>query len=143
VLIAVVACFAIAATHDAFAMLRARLQAAEEVHAGGIPMDVIDAGWEFNSWIQLEESGELVPEPTANSAKQNSPSGSAASSGCRPQLWTHIPRLRPKYMLSYDPGDCGGSTSFLPVAYREWIGPRTVTVYVVRAPGTMSDVPGS
>ncbi len=59
----VYAAYGIASTHDLFAFERARLEAAEKVTAAGIPRTQLNAGFEYDAWTQLEQTG-YMNEPT-------------------------------------------------------------------------------
>lgn len=125
-LLAVVAIYSIGVTHDAFAMLRARLDAARQLQARGVPDKEIDAGWEFNTWTVLNGAGVLVPF-----GGDIPPAPAYPGLACPPPFPGNILGLDPKYTLSYDPNDCGGQVGIPPVHYREWFGPRNVNVYIV------------
>jgi hypothetical protein len=42
-----------------------------------------------------------------------------------------LPAINPRYALSFDPTACAGQSHFAPVTYREWLRPRSVTIYIV------------
>jgi len=128
VLLAIVAIYSIGATHDAFAMLRARLEAAQELQHRGVPDTEIDGGWEFNVWTVLQRSGALIPWYGDDIAPIVSKNPEFA---CEPSFFAYTPGLNPTYTLSYQPSGCGGQVGVPPVRYREWFGPREVTIYVV------------
>ncbi len=122
------AAYSVAATHDAFAMLRARLAAAKQIEAAGVPDRNIDGGWEFNIWVQIRDTGHLEPH-AGEASKQTTPS---SPSPCHPQLWRRALYTRPIFAVSFTRNDCLGPTDFPPVAYDEWLGPHRVNIYVVK-----------
>jgi hypothetical protein len=128
VLLAVVAIYGIGATHDAFAMMRARLAADQEIEARGVPDIQIDGGWEFNVWTVLQTSGALVPYDGDASVR---PLPQNPELVCKPSFAANTPGLQPRYTLSYNRDGCGGPVGIPPVHYREWFGPREVNIYVV------------
>lgn len=127
-ILGVVAIFGIGATHDAFARLRARLDAARELEARGVPDTEIDGGMEFNSWTVLKHSGVLVP---VESYQESIPTADDPDLVCPQAFPENIPGLHPKYALSFDPNGCGGQVGIPPVHYREWFGPGMVNIYIV------------
>jgi hypothetical protein len=128
VMLAIAASFSVAETHDAFAMLRARLAAAQELQARGVPNTEIDGGWQFNFWTQLTTFGFLKPQEEGV-ALPLAPTDPALA--CEPIFAASTPGLHPEYALSYDPNGCGGQIGVPAVRYREWLGPREVSIYVV------------
>jgi hypothetical protein len=141
-LLLVIAAYSVAATHDAFAMLQGRLDAAEEVRSAGVPAGAIDAGWEYNSWTELQMVGHLQSRGMRVHGGVEMPDDPEFPQlTCRPQMWNHAPALRPQYALSFDPDECSGRSAFQPVTYHEWLPPRAVTLYVVKvAPGPTNDI---
>lgn len=49
---------------------------------------------------------------------------------CQPE-GHFTPAIVPGYALSLDPAVCGGLANFAPVSYRNWLGGRIITVYIV------------
>ncbi len=47
---------------------------------------------------------------------------------CNPLFSANIPGLHPKYTLSDIPTGCGGQVGIPAVQYREWFGPRDVSI---------------
>jgi hypothetical protein len=131
-LVAIFAAYAVAGTHDAFCMYRGGLAAISELRAAGVPDTQIDGGLEHNGMTQIERFGHL------NGPNIRVPAGAYVSfrspfpSGCQPQGIIYTPAMVPGYALSYDPGACGGLAGFAPVTYHQWMGRRTVTLYVVK-----------
>ena len=127
-LLMIMAIYSIGATHDAFAMLRARLEAAQELQKRGVADREIDGGWEFNVWTVLRGSGALLPYDGDYSIPKTPNDPELV---CKPSFSANTPGLHPRYALSYDPNGCGGQVGVPAVHYREWFGPREVTIYIV------------
>lgn len=141
IVIAIFAAYGIAGTHDAFAMFRGWSEAAEEVRQSGVPRTAIDASWVYNSWTELENVGYLQWPSARYPAGVQVVAPQLPQITCQPQMWKFSPQLRPQYTLSFDPNLCSGLSSFPPVQYHEWMGPRTVTIYILRVePGPRNAV---
>lgn len=128
-----VAAFSVAATHDAFAMFRARLQAVQQLGQDGVPDNAIDGGFEFNAWAQIQRSG-FVDDPHLMPPAQAARVANYYSvpHPCQPLNAFLFPDLVPQYALSFDRNACAGPTDYPAVVYHELLGPHTVPVYVVR-----------
>jgi len=140
-LIAIVAAFSIAATHDAFAMFRAWQTAADHLKQSGVPPESIDVGAAYALWTELQFDryihGPLTKYP-AGFPVQNPPTHWDTT--CAPQMWRYAPHIHPKYTLSFEPDLCSGLSNFPPVRYHQWLGPRTGTIYILRnEPGPRND----
>jgi hypothetical protein len=127
-LLAIVAIYAMGTTHDAFAMLRTRLQAVQELESRGVPAIEIDGGLEPNMWTVLRAGGTLIPFEGDSSAPRSHRDPELV---CEPELASSMPGLHPRYALSFDPDACGGPVGFPAVPYHEWFGPSEVNIYVV------------
>jgi hypothetical protein len=131
-LVAIYAVYGVAATHDAFSMFRARLAALNELHAAGIPGTAIDGGFDTNMLTQIAQTGYLndprikvpagiyVPKPAISLLDV-----------CHPEMGELLPAVQPRYALSFDPAACAGPTNFAPIAYREWLSPHSVNIYII------------
>jgi hypothetical protein len=135
VLIAIVACFTIAGTHDLFAMYRGYLAAFQEVRSSGVPATAISGSWENDGWTQLETVGYM------NERRIRIPRGvyvfqpvTAFPAGCNGNSLDRIPAVKPVYALSFDPAQCNGQAGFPPVVYRTWLLPHTNSIYIVKFP---------
>jgi hypothetical protein len=127
------AAFSVAATHDAFAMFRARLQAVHQLLAAGVPSSAIDGGFEFNGWTQVQRSGFVSDPHLLPPAKAAQLAGYYnVPHPCQPLNAFLFPDLHARYALAYSPGLCGGDAGFAPVLYHQWLRPHTVSVYIVR-----------
>jgi hypothetical protein len=106
-----------------------------ELQAAHIPSNVIDGGFEFNAWTQIERTGRV------NDAHLMSPADNAKIDAfystphpCSPFNVYLFPDLHARYSLSYGPRTCGEATAFAPVVYRRWLGRQSVPIYIVSHP---------
>lgn len=135
ILLVVSGLFTTAANHDLFAMGRARVQAANNLIAAGIPRTEFYGGFEYDGWTQVERYG------FANSGYMNTPQGFTASppivlrmqvKPCRYWAARIAAAVQPRYALSYDPGSCAGPSQFGPVSYSSWLPPYGAKIYTQR-----------
>ncbi len=131
----VYAVYGIAAMHDLFAFDRARVNAANEITATGIPRTAIEGGFEYDAWTQLEQTG-YVNEP-----RMVVPSG-AYKAWIRPDNvpilclgWfrSYSPSVHPLLHLSHQSDNCYEPSRFAPVAYETWLPPRHREIYILES----------
>ena len=132
---ALLAIFTTASTHDLFATSRARLDAANQLRAAGITRPELNAGLEYDGWTELEQAGYI------NNPRLMNPPGAYRYTESRKMpyacdLWylNWMPALESHYLLSYEPLYCMSKTSLGPFPYRTWLSPRTRYLYVVSFP---------
>ncbi len=118
----IIAAFAIATTHDAFATARAQLNAANALRAAGVPRSQIRVSMEYDGWTQIELDGRME-------------NWSDAASDALPQVcstWYSIitPRVQARYILSIAPTPCFSDSGMPPVQYTTWFAPRHRAVYI-------------
>jgi hypothetical protein len=122
--------YAIAATHDVFSMFRARAQADNMLLATGLTREQIDGGYEWNAWTETVNHHSLhstyVPLPAGMTA------ANLPSSYCHFFGDTLFADVNGLYTISFNPKDCGGVSSFPPVVYKEWLGPHSVPIYILK-----------
>ena len=132
VLILLMAVYATAATHNTFAIYRARVTLAEELKAQGVPSTSVDNGWEYNLGVELRRSGHI------NEPRIRVPAGAYVSASpppagsCSTYLGDRTPHVHPVYGISFDPNACYGQAPFAPVHYSRWLAKSPGTLYVVR-----------
>jgi hypothetical protein len=136
VLLIVYAAFAVAATHTLFAWHRARFAAIQELRAAGIPPTEIQAGFEYDGWTQIQQSGYV------NNKLVKNPPGAYQSPSTKPDLknlcyynflaWA--PSLHPKYAVDFGPAACFLPSHFPPVHYIAWLPPFHRDVYIRKVP---------
>lgn len=131
-LVALVAVFSTACLHDLFALDRARLTAANEMLAAGVPRAQFRAGFEYDSWTQLEMTGYI------NDERIRVPAGvyraiaePPADDPCQFWFTEHTPEVQGRFGLSYEEGGCG-APAFQAVRYRTWLMPGERWIYVKR-----------
>jgi len=130
--LALFAAYGVATTHDAFSMYRARLAAVDELRSAGIEATAIDAGLDTNIVTQIDQAGSendpRIKEPSNIFIPQPAV---PLFDPCRPGMAELVPAIKPRYELSFDPALCAGPSRFAPVTYHEWLGPHSVTIYIV------------
>jgi hypothetical protein len=145
--------YGVAGTHDLFAMSRARLDAAKELQAAGVPRSAFHAGVEFDQWTQVELTGH-VNEPRIRPAsayapvalplglEQLHPSGVYTAhrtldpSEQQCYLWfvSYTPSIHGQYILQNAPGYCFSDAAFAPARYRTWLPPHDHALYIAEVP---------
>ncbi|MBV9034921.1 MAG: hypothetical protein JO182_10570 [Acidobacteriaceae bacterium] len=123
--------YAIAGTHDWFALDRARLEAAEEVRRSGVPRTAIQAGFDYDGWTQLEAGGyinypgiRIPPDAFRPTPPPNLPAE------CTTWFAPLAPTIVPRYFLVYTPLSCFAPSPFPPITYHAWMPPFTRQIYV-------------
>jgi Dolichyl-phosphate-mannose-protein mannosyltransferase len=121
-----------AALHDYFSQGRARLQAAAQLRALGIPRKEINAGFEYSAWTQLELIGYV------NDKRLHNPPG-AYQPWVRPTNLRHecelffsdrTPAVVGRYAVSYSSTSCVTPVDGAPpVHYRTWLRPHDQAIY--------------
>jgi hypothetical protein len=128
------AAYALANTHDMFAFQRARVTAATEITATGIPRTSLEAGFEYDAWTQLEQSG-YVNEP-----KIVNPSDAYHAwvppnvpPACLGWFRSYAPSVHPLLHLFNAPDNCYEPSRFPPVVYETWLPPRQRAIYILES----------
>ena len=134
VLVVLFAIAGIASMHDTFSMDRARVAAAEEMQAKGVPRTEISAGFEYDGTTELQQTGYV------NEARIRIPAGayhpmpaSVYPVECRVAFADRTPSIKARYVLAHDES-CFGPSRFPPVAYRTWLPWRDQVIYVREVP---------
>ena len=135
------AAYSVACTHDVFALFRARVQAIEQVQRAGIVPAAIDGGFEYNGSTQLALR-QYVPGPHVRGVPVVPFPADDRPLDCQTYMNYVFPAIYSDYALSFNPNLCGGQAQFTPVEYREWLGPHTVKIYVIRVGQTKTASPG-
>jgi hypothetical protein len=128
--------YVVAATHDWFALNRARIQAVAAVHRSGIPTTRIQGGFDFDGWTQLENA------PSVNwAAIENPPNAyrwyppeTGLAPACRLDFAVYTPSIKPEYFVVFEPMPCLAPSQFGPIDYRTWLPPHARYVYIQRRP---------
>jgi hypothetical protein len=104
-----------------------------------VPAEAIVGLWprEYDFWTQVEQAGYIndprIEVPRGAYVPQPVP---AYSRDCIADatFFDLAPQIKPAYLVSLDPGQCGGQAAFPPVAYHTWIAPHTNWVYALKLP---------
>jgi len=136
---AILAClslYVVAATHDWFALNRARVQAVAILQAAGIPKTQIQGGFDFDGWTQLENAPSVNWAAIRNppNAYHAYPPETGLAPPCRLDFAPYTPSIRPDYFLTFQLMPCLAPSQFGPIAYRTWNPPHTRFVYIQRRP---------
>ncbi len=130
-LVAIMAIYGIAVTHNVFALFRARTDLAAELRSYGIPDTSVDNGWEYNLDVELQHSNHLNDHGIVVPANAYVPNPQPAGL-CQSYLYDDTPHIHPLYAVSFDPNACYGPAHFPPVHYSRWLASAPGTLYVVR-----------
>jgi hypothetical protein len=119
-LIAVLAWYGVAITHDYMAAGRARLRAASALTAAGIPRTRITAGLEYDAWTELERTGLIRVRTTADPPYPFRPGF---------WFWNYTPSVDPLYFVVYSRLPALQDSRFAPVRFTAWLPPFHRQVY--------------
>ncbi len=127
------AAYAIATMHDLFAVDRARVDAANQIIATGVPRTAIEGGFEYDGWTQLEQNGHLndprIIVPVGAYQPWVPPVGPPPA--CIGWIRKFTPSLQPEFHLSHAPENCYKPSRFAPFVYETWLPPRRRTIYIL------------
>jgi hypothetical protein len=133
--VVVFAVFAVATMHDLMATERARLEAADELRAAGIPRSEIKAGVDYDGWTQIDMVGYL------NDPRLKMPRGAyhpqpptLLPTECAFWFDSYTPAIQARYRLSYTPIPCFSESEFPPFEFDTWLSPRHQKIYILRLP---------
>jgi hypothetical protein len=113
-------------THDFFAACRARLDAVALLRADQIPRTQIAAGFDYDSWTQIEQTGYL------NVKRLKNPRGAFRpfkDPSCKFHTFVFdwMPSITPKYVVLVDVGESVpaglNETKYPVIRYRTWLSP--------------------
>ncbi len=131
-LIAIMAIYGVAYTHNNFALYRARVALANELQAHGTPDTSVDNGFEYNFLVELKHANHLNDYRTTVPANAYVPTPPLPPGTC-PMFWyDDTPHIHPLYGVSFNPDACYGPAPFPPVHYSRWLAHNPGTLYVVR-----------
>jgi hypothetical protein len=130
------ALYAIAGTHDWFALNRARVAAVAQIRASGVPVTSIQGGFDYDGWTQIEAAGYINEARLRNPANayQVNLSPLQLPEGCRLNFAEYTPAIHPEYFVVFEPMTCLASSKYPPVSYRTWLPPFYRNVYIQRTP---------
>ncbi len=131
-LIALMATYGIAITHNLFSLYRARVALAAEIHSTGVPYTSVDNGWEYNMTVELQHSNHINNILIDNPAHAHLPVPPLPSTTCPMNHFDLTPHIHPLFGVSFDPNACYGPAPFAPVHYSRWLSHSPGTLYAVR-----------
>jgi hypothetical protein len=127
--------YAIAGTHDWFALNRARVAAVAQIRASGVPVTSIQGGFDYDGWTQVETAGYINDARLRNPANAYQVSLSPLQlfpAGCRLDFAEYTPVIHPEYFVVFQPMTCLASSKYPPVRYRTWLPPFQREIYIQR-----------
>jgi hypothetical protein len=136
VILVVSALYAVAGTHDWFALNRARVAAVAQIEMSGVPATAIQGGYDYDGGTQIEVTG-YVNDPRIikppNSYQPNlEPLG--LQSRCRLDFAPYTPAVRPRYFVVFSLMPCLQLSPYHPVTYSTWLPPFRRTIFIQEAP---------
>ena len=131
-LIAIMAAYAIASTHNTFALARARVALANELQAAGLPDTSFNGSWETNLDVELRHADHINNPQLGTPEDGYTPVAPPPAGPCQMSWYDKTPHIHPLYSVSFDPDACYGPAPFAPVHYSRWPYRTPGTLYVVR-----------
>jgi hypothetical protein len=119
----------IAMTHDEFSLYRARVLAANEVTATGVPSTAIQAGVDFDGWTEVETAGRMINDASDVSVI-NLPSD------CSYWFAGLTPAVNPRIFIMTSMPSCFQPSLLPEVQYSTWLPPyhRMIFIGTLRSP---------
>jgi hypothetical protein len=132
------ALYAIAGTHDWFALNRARVAAVAQIHAAGLPTTSIQGGFDYDGWTQIEAAGYVNDARIINPPHAYQPNLEPLRlpDGCRLGFAPYTPAVQPRYFVVFSPMPCLQVSRYPPVTYSTWLPPFRRTIFIQEAPLT-------
>jgi hypothetical protein len=134
--LAAFAAYGVLATHDLFALNRARIAAVHEVLASGISPNLVQAGFEYDGWTEIALVGHFNDKRIQNpyNAYIDDARYLARPQECRLGFDEYTPALNRRYLVVLPNVSCGVQSAFRPVLYRGWLPPFDRWVYIREVP---------
>jgi hypothetical protein len=123
--------YAVATMHDLFAFERARLDAANEIIATGLPRTAIEGGFEYDGWTQLEQTGYVNEARIVPAGLYHPWVPPNVPPLCIGWFRPRSPSVHPLLHLSHAPDNCYSPSRFAPVVYETWLPPRRRAIYIL------------
>jgi hypothetical protein len=123
--LAIYAAFAVMGTHDWVESHRARLDAVSRLESAGVPVQAIEAGYEFDGMTQIDLTGAVYDPRLRYPAGIDTGHDRAdhLPDGCDDVFNEHTPAIHPRYFLSYQVVLCLTESPFGAIEYRAWLPP--------------------
>jgi 4-amino-4-deoxy-L-arabinose transferase-like glycosyltransferase len=131
-LIAIMAIYGVVLTHNTFALDRARVALADELHANGTPDTALDGSWEANLDVELRHADHVNNPILKTVANGYTPVRPPPPGPCQMSWYYKTPHIHALYGVSFDPAACYGLAPFPPVHYSRWPYRTPGTLYIVR-----------
>ncbi len=133
--LAVFAFYGIATTHDYLAMGRARVAAAQELTAAGVPRTEIMAGFEYDAWTQTDQTGyfndsRIIDPPGAYHPAVHPPWPLVG----HPYFADKLPSIHYDYFIVLGPQPELATTPYRPVPYTTWLPPSHHAAFIQKVP---------
>lgn len=130
-LIIIMGAYGVIVTHNTFALDRARVDLADELHAHGVSFTAIDGGWDYNFDTELDNSNHINDPRIKFPAPVIPP---PAPPGICPVFFgERTPHVQGLYRISFLSDSCYGRAPFAPVQYRPWPFRTPLNLYAVRS----------
>jgi len=128
--------YGVLATHDLFALNRARIAAVQEVRTSGVSPKLIQAGFEFDGWTEIQVAGHV------NEKRVETPADAYVQDlrylqrpePCRLGFDEDVRALNRAYLVVLADASCGVQSGFPAVEYRGWLPPYRRWVYIRKVP---------
>lgn len=135
------ALYGICATHDLFALNRARVAAVNIVRSFGVAENAVQAGFEYDGWTEIDEAHYVNESKIVNPANAYHPNNQSLRrpANCRLGFDAYTPALHPQYIVVLSPIWCLQQSRFAPVSYSGWLPPFTRRIYIQQVPKAMQD----
>lgn len=132
--LALLAAFSLAGTHDWIASHRARLQAVQRLRAAGIANTEITAGYEADGLSQILLGGAVIDPrvayPVTMRIQAQLPQG--IPQRCASLLDPHTPEIQPRFFLAYQRVPCLEPSRFGDQPYRTWLFPTRRSIRILQ-----------
>jgi hypothetical protein len=135
------ALYAIAGTHDWFALNRARVTAVAQIHESGVPATSIQGGFDYDGWTQIEAAGYINDPRIINPPDAYRPNLEPLrlQSRCRLDFSLYTPAVQPRFFVVFSLMPCLQLSQYHPVTYSTWLPPFRRTIFIQKAPPIMSN----
>jgi hypothetical protein len=129
------ALYAIAGTHDWFALNRARIAAVARIHALGVPITSIQGGFDYDGWTQIEAAGYINDPRIINPPDAYQPNLEPLSlqSQCRLDFARYTPAIQPRYFVVFSVMPCLQTSQYQSVMYSTWLPPFHRAIFIQEA----------
>ena len=130
------ALYAIAGTHDWFALNRARVAAVAQIHALDVPITFIQGGFDYDGWTQIEAAGYVNDPRIINppDAYQPNLEPLRLQSQCRLNFAPYTPAIQPRYFVVFSVMPCLQISRYQSVSYSTWLPPFRRTIFIQEVP---------